>query len=179
MRSNLTFAGFLCQYVRELSGADTFHMRRLLACCDDNPRLREPLYLYAMVSGKLEVLQRALPRQESTSYFIFHEWLAVYSDLETVLARLQSADEALPERFVRVWKSYVAVRDRTENENHLKSLMREKAIELLAAKKVSNYRVYTDLGLNPGNTNAWLKHADNSKMSLSNARSILTYAKQA
>ncbi|WP_308564437.1 hypothetical protein [uncultured Faecalibacterium sp.] len=42
---------------------------------------------------------------------------------------------------------------------------------------MTNYRIYTDLRLNPGNVNAWLKHNDSSKMSLDCARQIYKYAK--
>ena len=48
----------------------------------------------------------------------------------------------------------------------------------LQKKKLSNYRLYTDLKLNPGNVNAWLKHNDSSKMSLDCARKIYQYAKE-
>ena len=47
----------------------------------------------------------------------------------------------------------------------------------LQKKKLTNYRLYTDLKLNPGNVNAWLKHNDSSKMSLDCARQIYKYAK--
>ena len=47
----------------------------------------------------------------------------------------------------------------------------------LQKKKLTKYRLYTDLKLNPGNVNAWLKHNDSSKMSLDCARQIYKYAK--
>ena len=47
----------------------------------------------------------------------------------------------------------------------------------LQKKKLTNYRLYKDLKLNPGNVNAWLKHNDSSKMSLDCARQIYKYAK--
>ena len=50
-------------------------------------------------------------------------------------------------------------------------------LELQRKKKLTNYRLYTDLKLNPGNVNAWLKHNDSSKMSLDCARQIYQYAK--
>ena len=53
--------------------------------------------------------------------------------------------------------------------------MRSKILRLQKAKQITNYRIYTDLKLNPGNTNAWLKHGSHEKISLNNARSILRY----
>jgi hypothetical protein len=36
-------------------------------------------------------------------------------------------------------------------------------------------RPYTDLKMNPGNLNAWLKHGDGNKISLDRARDVLRY----
>ena len=48
--------------------------------------------------------------------------------------------------------------------------MRRRIVQLQKEKGVSTYRLYTDLSLNPGNLNAFLKHGDCSKVSLSTAR---------
>ena len=42
----LTFEGFLKQYVTELSGVQTASIHKLADCLQDNPRLKEPLYLH-------------------------------------------------------------------------------------------------------------------------------------
>ena len=47
---------------------------------------------------------------------------------------------------------------------------------VIQRRRFSNYRIYTDLHLNPGNLNAWLKHGDCGKVSLKTARSVLRYA---
>ena len=44
----LTFEGFLKQYVAELSGVQTASVHKLAACLNENPRLKEPLFLYAL-----------------------------------------------------------------------------------------------------------------------------------
>lgn len=46
---------------------------------------------------------------------------------------------------------------------------------LMDAKKISNYRVYTDLKLNPGNTNDFLRNGNLKKMSFANIERILEY----
>ena len=43
----LTFEGFLKQYVAELSGVQTASVHKLADCLNENPRLKEPLFLYA------------------------------------------------------------------------------------------------------------------------------------
>lgn len=46
----LTFKGFLESYVMELSYMGTCSISKLVNELDDNPRLREPLLLYAYLS---------------------------------------------------------------------------------------------------------------------------------
>jgi len=89
---------------------------------------------------------------------------------------LETMNEALPSNYTKVYRSYMSVRDRTKNDAHSKTLMRKRTMELLHEKQVSSYRVYKDLGLNPGNVNAYLKHGDVSKLSLDTARRVLKYA---
>ena len=60
-------------------------------------------------------------------------------------------------------------------DNHTKELMRKKVKRLQEKNGVTNYRIYTDLKLNPGNLNAWLKHGDSEKVSLETARMTLRY----
>ena len=67
MRSNLTFLGFLRQYVKKLSGESTLSIKRLASCCGDFPKLREPLFLYAVFSGQLQTLRSALQAESNKS----------------------------------------------------------------------------------------------------------------
>ena len=56
----LTFRGFLTQYVRELSLAKTNSLYKLVReACTVNVRLKEPLFLYALFAEKAEVLLQA------------------------------------------------------------------------------------------------------------------------
>ena len=56
----LTFRGFLTQYVRQLSEQETNSLYKLAAeAGSSNPRLREPLLLYALYSQKQDVLLQA------------------------------------------------------------------------------------------------------------------------
>ena len=69
------------------------------------------------------------------------------------------------------------MRDAVLADNDTKELIHRRVLELHKKKKLTNYRLYTDLKLNPGNVNAWLKHNDFSKMSLDCARQIYKYVK--
>jgi len=170
----LTFEGFLKQYVTELSGVQTASIHKLADCLQDNPRLKEPLYLHALAFDKVDLLLR---------YTVTSAVSAEYEQLSNLYSRaqmlllLEKQSPELPEGYLKVWRSYCSVRDAVLVDNDTKELIHRRVLELQQKKKLTNYRLYTDLKLNPGNVNAWLKHNDSSKMSLDCARQIYKYAK--
>lgn len=170
----LTFQGFLASYVKSLSLNDTLNIRVLAAeAAEKNPRLREPLVLYALLYQKEHLLRRAMELQ---GVAWDGDGLLQHYDGNTVLEALQKED-LLPQEYVKVWKSYVARHDRFSTEEETKRLIGEKIAALRKERRISNYRIYTDLRLNPGNVNAWLKHGHSDKVSLETARNILRYVK--
>ena len=54
----LTFEGFLKQYVAELAGVQTASVHKLADCLNENPRLKEPLFLYTLTFDKVDLLLR-------------------------------------------------------------------------------------------------------------------------
>lgn len=171
MRSNLTFLGFLRQYVKELSGESTLSIKRLASCCGDFPKLREPLFLYAVFSGQLQTLHSALQAESNES---LQKLCDDFGDIVT-LDMLQQKSELLPERMYRVWTSYVSVRDCTATENHLKEIIRKEIISFLSSKKVSVYQVCKDLEMNQGNVFRWLNRGNPGAISYENAERMLDY----
>ncbi|NLV50690.1 MAG: transcriptional regulator [Clostridiales bacterium] len=169
----LTFTGFLKSYVRALSAAETNSLYKLTKeAADENPRLREPLLLYAKFTDNTDVLLRAAKK---TALYSEYKNLANRYDKAGFEAALQNASSPLPEEYKKVWRSYLSKKNRLQNDNHTKELMRNKVVKLQKAKGVSNYRLYADLGLNPGNFNTWLKYGDPSKVSLDTARRTVKY----
>lgn len=170
----LTFKGFLTQYVKELSYAGTLDLSVLAGeAARDNFRLRAPLLLYAVKAGKGDLLRSKLLKQEGANGL-----LIILSALEEadVDALLESG--SLPKDYLKVWNSFKVRRDMPANEERLKKAMREKIIRLQKEKNCSNYRVYKDLNLNPGNINSWLKNGDGSKVSYQTASRIISYLTQ-
>ena len=106
-----------------------------------------------------------------------YERLSNRYSLEQMLVLLEKQSSELPEGYWKVWRSYCSVRDSALADNDTKELIHRWVLELQQKKKLTNYRLYTDLKLTPGNVNAWLKHNDSSKMSLDCARQIYKYAK--
>lgn len=166
----LTFAGFLTKYVRELSYCESNSLYKLAAeAGESNARLREPLFLYAVFTDRAETLRKAV---RGTGLSI------VYGDLfdksKSELAEALQSD-ALPPEYRKVWRSYLVKKNRHQTENETKELMRQRILRLQRERSLSNYRLYTALGLNPGNLNAWLKHGQSDKVSLETARAVLQY----
>jgi len=165
----LSFVGFLKQYLPTLSGLDTFSVQKLVLAAQTNPRLREPLFLYALEAEKTPLME-----QYAASDSCFSVWCQRYSKNQMRNALVQE-DPALPENFHKVWRSYQSVKNRVQQDNHTKALMRAKILRLQDEKRLSTYRIYTSLKMNPGNMNAWLKHGDCGKISLESARKVLRY----
>jgi hypothetical protein len=171
----LTFNGFLSQYVRVLSRDDTLKLYKLAAeAAEVNPRLREPLLLYALSVNKTAVLLRATKHPQLHEEYV-RVLLRLASNTERAGLNPESCSHMLPERYRKVYRSYLSVRDRKEHDKHTKSLLYQRIKKIQVKKQVSNYRVYKDLQLNPGNVNAFLKHGDVSKVSLTTARRMLEY----
>lgn len=68
------------------------------------------------------------------------------------------------ENYIRDCKEYAGIYDaykeetgEFQKEDEFKAKIRKRILELQKEKSISNYRIYTDLGLNPGNVNSFLK----------------------
>lgn len=170
----LTFEGFLKQYVAELAGVQTASVHKLADCLNENPRLKEPLFLYALAYDKVDLLLRYTVTSAVSAEY---EQLSNRYSLAQMLLLLENQSLELPEGYLKVWRSYCSVRDAALADNDTKELIHRRVVEIQQKKHLTNYRIYADLKLNPGNVNAWLKHNDSSKMSLDCARQIYKYAK--
>ena len=173
MRS-LTFKGYLTKYMQSLSLHDSKGVYALAReAANENPRLREPLFLYALFTDKSDVLMRA---SKGTKMYGEYRQMMVLLTAHEAERLLETMNETLPSSYTKVYRSYLSVRDRVKNDAHTKMLMHKRTVDLLQEKLITSYRVYKDLSLNPGNVNAYLKHGDVSKLSLDTARRVLKYA---
>lgn len=168
----LSFRGFLSQYVKELSFSGTNSIRVLASEADkQNPRLREPLLLYSLMTNKADFLTKNCGDRLRLLYGDL-----LTCDASSVIDLLR--DDRLGENYQKVWRSYLSVRDRHKTDNWTKALMRQNIIRVKNEKSISTYRIYRDLRLNGGNLNAWLKHGDDDKVSLSTARKVYRYVQK-
>lgn len=162
----LTFKGYLKAYLTELSLCGSSSVRKLEKEVERNLRLLEPLVLYA----KITLDDEQLAKFKNTRVVNALSELKTISNVENALEH-----GLLPERYQKVYNSYKVKTNRIKNEEHTKSLMLPRIKEMQVAKHISNYRIYTDLHLNPGNVNDFLTNGNVSKLSLKTAEMIFDY----
>jgi hypothetical protein len=168
----LTFKGFLESYVKYLAAEDTLDLTRLAALLPKEPRLAEPLVLWAAVTGRGARLAELLEGKPLASEVRAVQQLAEKDRLERALT---AAGPELRPEYAKVWRSYVARRDAASRDARLKLEARERVLTLETEKGVTRYRMAKDLGLNPGNLNAFLVQADARRLSLDKALRLVRY----
>lgn len=173
----LTFGGFLDANVRHLSGEDTLALRRLTPLLPAEPRLAEPLLLWATVTGRSERLARQLGGNEELLSEL--RQLVSLSEAGRLEEALASEDSRLRPEYSKAWRSYVVRRDAPARDARLKLEARERILALEAEKGVSRYRMAKDLGLNPGNLHAFLSQGDPKKLALEKAYRLVDYLEAA
>ncbi|MCL1848040.1 MAG: hypothetical protein FWF91_08810 [Coriobacteriia bacterium] len=171
--SRLTFVGWLKLELVRMSGGRATSLHKLaIQAQEDNPRLAEPLLLFAMETGAAARLMSYISdRQIEGEYREILELCRNGSILE-----LEEDEESnLPwsyQKLLSNWRSAEGKAQRIENSKRLRL---ERSLQLMKEKHVTNAQVYQALRLNPGNTNAYLKHRDTSKLSLENTTRIMKY----
>lgn len=113
----LTFEGFLKQYVAELAGVQTASIHKLADCLSENPRLKEPLFLYALAFDKVDLLVRYTANSTIAAEY---EQLSNRYSLAQMLLLLENQSHELPEGYRKVWRSYCSVRDAVLADNDTK-----------------------------------------------------------
>jgi hypothetical protein len=173
----LTFGGFLDSYVRYLSGESTLALARLVALLPSEPRLAEPLLLWATVTGRSERLARLLAGNEELLAEL--RQLVLLWEAGRLEDALSLADSRLRPEYAKAWRSYVTRRDAAARDSRLKLEARERILALESEKNVSRYRMAKDLGLNPGNLHAFLSQGDPKKLALAKAYQLVEYLEAA
>ena len=172
----LTFHRYLERYVRSLSKGNTNSIKRLVKEVPSNKRLREPLFLYSLSMGKVDALLEAAAGCQYCSSFSV---LAEKYKWEDIVKALEEKDIYLERDYHKVYRSYCSRRDAHDVDRDTKLLMHKRVRELQETKGISNYRLYTDLMLNPSNTNAFLTNGDLGRLSMEVAEKMLTYMRNA
>ena len=156
------FVGFLKKYISDVSGVNSLSIHKLVKLSKKNHRLFDSLLLYCVITNRKELFNKYTNNQFYT------------------LVEELKRDNFLDERFLdydfkKIWEAYLTSNKRIDYENEFKSKLRESILEKMKANKISKYRVYTDLKLNPGNVNDYLTNGNCKKVSLDVGKSIYHY----
>jgi len=163
----LTFKGFLKQYVQTLSYQNTTNIYKLVReTAERNPRLYEPLFLYISITEKTEEFYNAVNKtpEFNRDRLLDIEITESFNDYNN-----------LPIEYTKVHESYQYRKNRNATDNNTKQLMHGRIKKLQNEKQISNYRIYSDLEMNPGNFNSFIKHGDVNKYSLDKLREVISY----
>lgn len=165
----LTFKGYLLSQFQELSGFNSTSLYAFSQLACNNARLKDVLSLYLIMYTEENLRNKLLKK---------------FDYLNSACEKLKGLDDNNVETYLQndslseyrtVYDNFLYQRNRKEQEDRLKMMMYKKISEVKQAKCVSNYRIYKELNLNPGNVNAFLKNEDTSKVSVDTARKILAF----
>lgn len=159
----LTYEGFLEKYICELSGLNTCSVSKTLKVLPDNPRILEPLALYAVMTN--------------ASYSIMSKNKDLMSECSMIKEYGDSYSE-LPGNYRKLYKSYIYASTKKSREDDTKRLMYKQIHILLNNSKISTYRVSKDLELDVSNCNAFIKNCDCNRLSKSDVERIWRYLKR-
>lgn len=168
----LTFKGYLLSQLQELSGLNSTSLYTFSHLSCHNARLKDVLTLYLVMYTDENLKDKLLKK-----FDYLNSSCEKLEGLDDDNAEIHLQKDSLSE-YRTVYNNFLYQRNRKEQENKLKKMICVKISEVKKAKSVSNYRIYKEMNLNPGNVNAFLKNEDTSKVSLDTARKILAFVNE-
>jgi hypothetical protein len=171
--SKLTFLGWLKLELMRMSESKTVSIHKLATLAqEDNSRLAEPLLAYAMETNAvfrlISYIEDRQLREECRCV------LRICNGKSIASLSGRQADE-LPWSYRKLLDNWRAAEGKPQRVEQSKRMRLDRSLQLMREKGISNAQIYHNLDLNPGNTNAYLKHRDTSKLSLDNATRIMKY----
>lgn len=163
---NLTIETYLKQQLLDISSSDSISIKKLVKESRKNARIFDYLVMYCFYTGKEKLLIKYLNKKEKI--------LLSAMDYNNLLSDKYKDKYS----FNKIMESYTNRINENKNENIIKANIRLRIIEMQKKKKVSNYYIYKNLNLNPGNTNSFLKNGDTKKLSLKDVNSVFDLLEQ-
>ena len=158
----LQFKGYLKKYIKDVSGSDTLSVAKLVRISKKNYRLTDSIILYCVLENKSHLFNKYSKGK--------------FADIIDGLSKNNFLSEKYKERdFSKIWDGYQHRSNVTKYDNAIKNRIRINILKEMKKRKMSNYRIYTDLKLNPGNINDFLTNGNASKVSLDLVERIYQY----
>ena len=168
----LSLKSYLEKQMIALSGLNSKSLYRFSALSKNNARLKDTVALYLMLFVKEDLKRHLLNK-----YPYLRSGCEKLDSITQDNAESFLADDSLSE-YRTIYENYLNTINTHDNENRIKRMMYQRIVLLQKEKGISNYAVYKELKLNPGNANAFLKNGDVSKLSLDTVRRILEFVNQ-
>ena len=158
----LTFVTFVKMYLMDVSGDSSLSIHKLAVLSKHNHRIIDPLILHCLFSDKMDIFFKYFDKEK-------------YSDLKNLNLGNYLSDEFSRYSFKKIFHSYQRRVSITQYDNETKAMIRENILKMMDEKDITCYRIYTDLKINPGNINDFLKNCNTSKVSLELVKKIYNY----
>jgi Fic family protein len=167
------FKQWLSKELKYLSGEDTVALRRLAYLAQTSiPRLRERLVLYAIEINRAERLKGFL---YNSNYLEELETVQRIIGNDSACALDEKTLTCIPARYQKAISSFNAAYRQIDTLKESKRLRWQRTVRLQKEKGISNADIYKQLGLDPGNINAYLKNGDMDRVTLNTATTIMKY----
>jgi hypothetical protein len=172
-----SFHQFLRNYARSMNSEETLSLAKAEQWATDNSRFLTLMSILFLFDEKALSKLEKNKEKYRTLYSAYQSAKSKYAHMD--FDRLNEYVNGL-DAFDELRKTYLSYQRLVLNrKNAIKLNLYEEIQDFKAQKKISNYRIYTDLHLNPGNTNDFLKNKRIDKLSEENVNRIYTYCRSA
>lgn len=165
----LTFKGYLLSQLQELSETKSTSLYSFAKLAENNSCLKDALCLYLILYTSDNLKNKLLFK-----YAYLNDDCEKLSELKSHNTDDYFSQCELSE-YKTIYENYLFKLNRHNNETKIKNIMYRKICEVKQQKSITNYRIYKNLNLNPGNVNAFLKYGDTDKLSIETVRKVLSF----
>jgi len=168
-----TFKRFLVDYVKDMNLERSLSLVKNEKQTHQDKRLLNVYSFYVLFNSDVENTLLKNKENLPVVYNTYHLYKEKYKDFtfDNLSKKVDMLDE-----FDELRQLYNSYRNLVVNKNLLlKQMYHRKIMMIKKEKNISNYRIYTDLKLNHGNTNDYLKNEKYDKLSFNNVKSIFEY----
>jgi len=168
-----TFKSFLVDYVKDMNPEGSLSLFKNEKYTHKDKRLLNVYSFYVLFNSNVEKTLLNKKERLPELYDMYESYKEKYKGFtyENLYKKVDMLDD-----FDELKQLYNSYKNLVINKNLLlKKMYHRKIINIKKEKSISNYRIYTDLKLNHGNTNDYLKNEKYGKLSINNVKSILEY----
>lgn len=171
-----TFYSFLTQYVKEMNNSHSLSLFKNELESQKNVRLKSLFGFYLLFTPKAQDVLLMKPNRFPTLQKQYYEYRDKYhganlTNLNEYVRALDPFDELR-----KLFQSYDNLIHK--HDLFMKMDYRNKIMILQEEKNITNYKIYTSLNFNIGNTNDFLKNNHLEKLSLEKIRKMYDFCVQ-